>query len=157
MRCGGREAAGVVGLILCWAMPSAAGAQGSASHTVTINVLPFNRAVFTPPPAMAMRASSPASTLGSYRFATTEHGQKIVVDLDRPLPAGSALAVRMSAPARAVATLAAVVGSSAVDLSTDIRPGHVTTLPMAFIVGAVPVPGNARAERLLTYTIIAGT
>lgn len=151
--------AGVLGLVIGCFPLWVAGAQSSASHTVTIRFVAVNHAVVMPAPVLQTSNRSGVSTgVGSYGFATTERGQKIVVDLDRPLPTGSTLALRMTAPREAMTTGTTVVRTAPVDLVTEIRPVQAAAeLPIAFTLSSTRPLDDAGAPRCLTYTIIAGS
>lgn len=148
--------AGLMTGLLALFATGVAGAQMSASQTVTIRVVPTTYAVRAPAPRGAGLTPGDA-VAGSYRLATSEPGQKVVVAVDRALPPGTMLAVRSAGSTSAIPTSTTLDRAAPVDLLTDIPPARATTLPMAFVIGTARDPGEAHAERLLTYTIIAGT
>ena len=158
MRCIG-VVAGLMGVVMGCAPLDVARAQSSASHTVTITVAPANRVAFAPSPVvLTARTPGVTSGVGSYRFATTEAGQKIVVDLDRPMPVGATLTVRMGPPRTKSEGRVTALHTAAMDVVTAIEPtSSVGGLPIAYMVRSTRALSEAGEQRLLTYTVIASS
>lgn len=158
MRCFG-AVAGVMGVMIACAPLEVSRAQTSASHTVTITFAPANRVVFAPAPmVLTARTAGVTSGSGSCRFSSTEAGQKIVVDLDRAMPAGATLAVRMVAPRGASEGGVTAVPTVSMDVITAIQPtSSAEALPIAYTVRSTRAMSAAGAQRMLTYTVIASS
>jgi hypothetical protein len=147
-------------IILAGTAPLAA--QRSVSQVVNFRILGQSRATVAPmatPIALGQTGATVAS--GVMTLTTNESNQKIVASLDRAMPAGATLSAALRAPLAAASTGRKLLETRATDVVTGIAATTAAKLPIEYRVqNANPAsqePARDGEQRLVTYTIIAGT
>lgn len=128
-------------LLLCIGLTTAAQAQTTASHPVTIDVasvelITLNDAsvsISVPAPA-AGSATSVATAASTYNVTSNLSNRKITGELDAAYPSGITLAVAMNAPT-ASSQSGASAGSSAGSQVLGVAPVNLVT-GMSYVYGS---------------------
>ncbi|MFI5257593.1 MAG: hypothetical protein ACHQRK_10055 [Gemmatimonadales bacterium] len=150
----------LAGAMIALAAAAPLAAQRSFSQVVHFSVLGQSRAAVAPMAPMAVRESGATIAKGVMTLTTNESNQKIVASLDRPMPAGSSLSAAVRAPASARSAGRQLLGTQAASLVTRIPATVEATLPIEYEVAGSAMadsPAGAGAQRIVTYTIIAGS
>lgn len=149
------------GLIL--AAAHAASAQ-RATQTVTFRVEAVEQIAIQGTPSLditsAVAGQMPASVTASgstWSVTTNQSGTKVTAALESDMPAGLTLSVQLGAPAGATSTGLKALGTTPVDVVTDVSKITATGLPVSYQLEAIPKAGVVTAgARVVVFTIVAG-
>lgn len=99
-----------------------------------------------------------SSAGGTYGITTNENGKKIVLSLDKDLPAGVKIVVALAAPSGAASLGPTALTTNGRDAVTGIPVSSQTDLPISYtLVRAADAEEASVAERTVSMTIISGT
>jgi hypothetical protein len=150
----------LAGAMIALAAAAPLAAQRSVSQVVYFHVLGQSRAAVAPMAPMAVRQSGATVANGVMTLSTNESNQKIVASLDRPMPAGSTLSAALRAPRAATSAGRQQLDTRATDVVTDIAATTAAQLPIEYQMARsanADAPAGAGEQRIVTYTIIAGS
>lgn len=108
----------------------------------------------------ATAGSAPTSvtaTGSSWNVTTNLTGAKVTASLESDMPRGVTLSVNLTAPAGATSAGLTPLGTSPVDLVTNLSKLTATQLPLMYKLDATPRAGIVTAgTRVVTFTITGG-
>lgn len=155
----GRILAGLALLSLA----STATAQ-TATQTVTIEVTAINQMAFTGSPSLvistATAGSAPSDATASASWAITTNGadQKITARISSVMPSGTSLSVELDAPSGASSAGAVVLGTTDLDVVTNVDGVAQSGLGVTYTLSATTAAGVVASQsRTVTYTITSGS
>jgi hypothetical protein len=139
-------------------------AAQSATQVVTFRVEAIEQVSVQGTPSLtistAAAGSAPTSvttTDNSWNVTTNLTGAKVTASLESDMPSGVTLSVNLTAPAGATSAGLTVLGSSPVDVVTNVSKLTATQLPLMYKLQATPKAGVVTAgTRVVTFTITGG-
>jgi len=143
-----------------------AGEASAQTQTVSFAVAPVNEmSVSGNPAALEITTATAGSSLTSvsdasttFAITTNQTGTKITASLDEAMPAGVTLAVTLGAPTSALSIADVVLGTTDADLVTGITQLNESGKTITYTLSATAAAGVvASADRIVTYTVIAGS
>lgn len=143
-----RRALVAAALALC---PQALHAQ-AAEQQLFYQVDASNRITVAGAPSLPLNGSSRAT----WAITTNECGVKVTLNLNAPLPAGVTLLVGLAPPAGARSAGVRPLGTTGVDLVTDITRLYAGPLGVVYRLDAQPQARVAATSRTVTFTIMGG-
>jgi len=130
----------------------------TATQVVRFRVLPASQAAVEPVNTpLSMRGTTSAHAETRYAIGTTAPNRKLLVSLDRAMPAGVALSVALTPPSGAATTGPVLLDTVATDLLTSIPVSAEAGLPVRYTLRAdgapVRMPDDER-DVTVTYTVV---
>lgn len=141
--------------------PAPASAQ-TAVQTVRFEVLAINRIAVSGTPTLAIRANpgqttTATSTVATWSVTTNQTGAKVTAALAEPMPKGLTLALSLGAPAGATSTGLQPLGTTPVNVVTNVSRLSAANLPMTYELDAnVGAGTNLSGSRAVMLTITGG-
>lgn len=143
---------------------SAAASAQTSTQIVTFQVTAINQIAFSGSPSLtvntATAGSGPTSATASASWAVTTNqtAAKITASIGSAMPSGLTLSVNLSAPTGGSSAGATTLGTTAVDLVTNITKLAESSLGVTYSLDATPTAGVVSSTtRTVTYTITGGT
>jgi opacity protein-like surface antigen len=139
----------------------AASAQ-TAVQTVKFEVLAINRIAVSGTPTLTIRANpgqttSVTSTAATWSVTTNQTGAKVTAALAEPMPEGLTLALSLAAPAGATSTGLQPLGTTPVNVVTNVSRLSAANLAMTYQLDAnVGAGTNLSGTRAVMLTITGG-
>lgn len=134
----------------------------NAVQTVKFEVLAINRISVSGAPTLTVHAvpgqtTSTTSNAATWSVTTNQTGAKVTAALAEPMPKGLTLALSLSAPAGATSTGLQELGTSPVDVVTNVSRLSAANLAMTYELAATVDTGtNVSGTRAVTLTITGG-
>ncbi len=160
-----RAGAGAVLFALFATIAAPARALGQqATQVVTFRVEGIDQISFDGAPNLSITTAtagqSPASVTasgGSWSVTTNRDGTRITASVDSELPSGLTLSVRLGAPTGAASAGFRALGTTPVDVVTDLSKTAQRGLPVTYQLDALVTAGRVVAgTRTVVFTITGG-
>ena len=153
--------------IVASAVPSrAAGAQTTATQTVTFAVNAINQVAFSGAPSLIITSATTGGALTSVTSAagptwavtTNQSTAKITASIPTVMPTGLTLSANLTAPSGGTSLGLVALGTTAADVVTGITKVSASSLAVSYQLDATAAAGVVPSStRVVTYTITGGT
>lgn len=153
----------IISGLLALAAASTAGAQATATQSVSYQVDAINQIAVTGTPSLiintAVAGSEPGSatsTGATWAVTTNQTGAKITAAINLNMPSGITLTATLGAPAGATSAGAKALSTTTVDMVTGITKQAASGLAISYQLDATAAAGVQSGSRTVTYTITGG-
>ena len=153
----------IISGLLVVAAAASAGAQTTATQSVSFQVDAINQIAVTGAPTLLINTAvagaaptSATSTGATWAVTTNQTTAKITASINANMPAGVTLSATLGAPAGATSAGIKSLSTTTVDMVTGITKLSASGLAISYQLDATAAAGVQSGSRTVTYTITGG-